>query len=271
MELLLDREELKYYNQDIFAKTAVKTLFDVSQQPNVENKFAKMFQALDFLQNQQPHNIVVSNAAKHFLFGLSEHNIEEHSKEKYDLTLKLIKENNKNVALIGAKKIKAGSSVFISSFNNQLVSILIKAAKHKQFTVFAVKEHNNIYSNLLKKLKSHKINIVEVDWHHINKTIEKADICLIGGEVITKKRGVFVKKGGHLVSETAQKNNVPVYVCLHSLKFDHKNTTTSKIIEQNNHDYLSENEVSSYICEQGIFKPKDMVQEAIFHNRKLFT
>jgi len=270
MELLLDREELKYYNQDIFANTAVKTLFDISQQ-DTENKFVKMFQALEILQKQQPDNIVLRNASKHFLFELSENKINEKAKERYNTTLKLLKESNKSVAQIGSKRIKAGSTVFISSFNNQLTSILTNAAKHKLFTVFTVKEESKVYNAFLKKLKSQNINLVEIDWHTLNKSLEKADICLIGGETLTNKKGVFVKKGGHTVAETAQKNNVPVYVCLHTLKYDHKNIVTNHLIEQKNLDYLPKNLVNSYVCEQGIFKPEHIIQESKFHNKKLFT
>ncbi len=272
MELLLEREELKYYNQDVFANTAVKTLFDVSQQTNTENKFAKMFETLDILKNQHPHNIVIQNAAKHFLFGLSEHQLKEQAKEKYNTTLKILKEANINVAQIGAKKIRAGSTVFISSFNNQLVSILVNAAKHKQFTVFVVKDENDkVYSALSKKLKTHNINLIEINWHSINKALEKADICLIGGEILTRKKGVFVNKGGHMVAETAHKNNVPVYVCLHTLKYDHKSSTQIPVEEEKQYEYLSKNLVNSYVCEHGIFKPEHIVQEAKFHNKKLFT
>ena len=108
MQLLLDRESLKHYNQDVFANTAVKTLFDISQSNN-ENSFAKMFQALEVLQNQQPQNIVLKNAAKHFLFGLSQHNLKEDAKNKYHNTIKTIKEHNKRVTNIGSKKIRAGT------------------------------------------------------------------------------------------------------------------------------------------------------------------
>lgn len=272
MELLLEREELKYYNQDVFANTAVKTIFDVSQQTDVENKFAKMFETLDILKNQHPHNIVLLNASKHFLFGLSEHNLKEQAKEKYNITLKLLKEANMNVAQIGAKKIRAGSTVFISSFNNQLVSILVNAAKHKQFTVFVVKDENNkVYSALSKKLKSHNITLIEINWHSLYKAIEKSDICLLGGEILTRKKGVFVNKGGNMVAETAHKTNVPVYVCLHTLKYDHKSSTQTYVSEEKPYEYLSGNLVTSYVCEHGIFKPEHIVQEAKFHNKTLFT
>ena len=271
MELLLNREELKYYNQDVFANAAVRTLFSISQQKEDEKKFSKLFETRDILKNQQPHNIVLHNATTQFLLGLSKKQLKEEAKEKYDSTLKSIKEANKNVAQIGAKRIKTGSNVFISSFNNQLVSILLNAAKHKQFTVFAVNDKKDkVYSTLSKKLKSHNINLVEIDWHSLNKVLKKTDICLIGGEILTKEKGVFVNKGGCMVAETSQKNNVPVYVCLHTWKYDPKNSTINYLVEEENHEYLSKNLINSYICEHGIFKPEHIVQEARFHNKKLF-
>ena len=272
MELLLNREELKYYNQDVFASAAVRTLFSISQQKEDEKKFSNLFETRDILKKQHPHNIVLHNATTHFLLGLSKKQLKEEAKEKYESTIKLIKEANKNVAEIGAKRIKTGSNVFISSFNNQLVSILLNAAKYKQFTVFAVNNEKNIvYSTLSKKLKSHNINFVEIDWHSLNKELKKTDICLLGGEVLTKEKGVFVNKGGRMVAETSEINNVPVYVCLHTWKYDHKNSTTNTFIEEEKHEYVSKNLITSYICEHGIFKPEHIVQETRVHNKKLFT
>ena len=272
MELLLKREELKYYNQDVFASAAVRTLFSISQQKEDEKKFSNLFETRDLLKSQQPHNIVLHNATTHFLLGLSKKQLKEESKEKYESTIKSLKETNKAVAQTGAKRIKTGSNIFISSFNNQLVSILLNAAKYKQFTVFAVNdEKDKVYSNLSKKLKSHNINIVEIDWHSLNKVLKKTDLCLIGGEVLTKEKGVFVSKGGRMVAETSEKNNVPVYVCLHTWKYDHKNSTRNHFIEEKNHEYISKNLINSYICEHGIFKPEQIVQEAKSHNKKLFT
>ena len=270
MELLLDREELKYYNQDVFASAAVRTLFEVTQQKEDKDPFNKLFETRNILKNQQPHNIVLHNTTALFLLEISKNRLKEDAKEKHNSIIKLIKDTNKNVAQIGAKRIKTGSTVFISSFNNQLVSILVNAAKHKQFTVFVVKDEDKVYSALSKKLKSHNITLIEIDWHSLNKILKKTDICLLGGEVLTKERGVFVKKGGHIVAESSIKHNVPVYVCLHTLKYDHKNLTRNYMSEDKHHEYLSKNLVDSYICEHGIFKPEHMIQEAKFHNKKLF-
>ena len=270
MELLLNREELKYYNQDVFANAAVRTLFDISQQKENKNKFAKLFETVTQLKNQQPHNIVLHNAAAHFLFGLSEYRFKEDAKENYIKTLKTIQEANKNVAQTGAKKIRTGSNVFISSYNNQLFSILINAAKHKHFKVFAVKdEQDKVYSTLIKKLKSHKLTIVEIEWYSLNKAIKNIDLCLMGGDILTDK-GVFVKKGSHMIAETCQKNNVPVYVCLHTWKYDHKNSMKSFVEQEETFEYLSKNLVNSYLCELGIFNSEQIIREAKFHNKKLF-
>ncbi len=268
MEILLDRTFLKYYNQDLFANIALRTLFDITQQE--PTSFAKLFETKEILKSQQPHNIVLQNATTHFLLGVSPKQTKEQARERYYLTIKAIKEANKNVGQIGSKRIKAGSNVFIGSFNNHLVSILMRAAKHKRFKVYVIKdEKDKVYSALIKKLNKNKVEVVEIEWHSLNKVLANTDICLLGGEILTRKKGVFVNKGGRMIAEISQKNNVPVYVCLHTWKYDHKNTAKADLTNQ--HEYLSKDIITSYICEHGIFKPDFIIQEARFHNKMLFT
>ena len=52
--------------------------------------------------------------------------------------------------------------------------------------------------------------------------LKKADIMLIGADAITAEGKIINKIGSELISEAANKLNVPVYVCTHSWKFDPK-------------------------------------------------
>lgn len=280
MELLLDKEHLKYYNQDLFAKAAISVLYDTISNSET-NEFEKIIRTKEELIKQNQHNIVVKNALDYFMYMLPKPGIKESAKEKYNSLLARISEANKDMADIGAKKIKNKGTVFVHSINNQILDMLVAASKYKEFTVNILQHSPFSFGNHLSAgLKKNKIDAAVFPDIAIEQAARSADACFIGGEAITKDGNAVAKTGSSVALDISKKYNIPTYVCLHSLKYDHKKTMHEALnhqyAEQAGHDMrsvyetISKEEIGAYICEYGVFKPENVVEEIKFYNSWMF-
>lgn len=280
MELLLDKEHLKYYNQDIYAKTAISVLYDIIK--NSESApFDKIFKTKDDLLCQHPYNIVLKNAIDFFLWNLPSNSIKEAAKEKYVELLKKITEINEKAAETAAKKIKNNSTVFVHSLNNQVFGMLAQAAKNKSFKV-NILEHSpfSFGKHLSKKLKESRITATVFPDIAINQAVSSSDTCFFGGEAVLSDKNAIAKIGSVAALEISKKHNIPSYVCIHSMKYDHKKRMQASLTHQysgeyghdlrNVYEHIPKESVGAFICEFGVFKPEQILEEFRFYNRWMF-
>jgi len=278
MELLVNQNFLRYYNQDLIAKSGIKTLYDVSQDKDNKEIFKKLFESKKLLLNKHPDNIVLRNAINLFLHKLNTHKIKKEIQLRKDNLSKRLDNINKDVALLGSKKIKPGSSVFIHSINNQIMEIIKRASQYKKFSINLV-EHSPLMFGKILKEKLKKLDIKVFFDLSIRDAVKSSDMCLIGAEAILKNKGCVAKTGSNLSVICANENNIPVYFCAHSLKYDHKHHMLNQLaheIEDSNHDvtriyeYVSPDKITAYISEYGIFKPEYIINEFQLYNKWMF-
>ena len=279
MDLLLNNDFLRFYNQDLIAKSGVKSLYDMSLDEKDEAIFKKLFESRELLLQKNPENIVLRNSMNYFLGRLPTRNILDEIKSKNTEVIHKINKMNSEASIIGAKKIKPGSTVFVHSINNNLLEILMHAAKYKHFSVRTVRHMPFMLGSALKKkLARSEIKTTVYSDLSLKEAITHSDICFIGAEAILKK-GCIAKTGSNTASRFAEEQNIPLYYCAHSLKYDHdkkmKEFLDSTVTVDDNvsrvFEYVPPENIGLYITDLGILKPEYMVDELKMHHKWLFN
>lgn len=141
-----------------------------------------------------------------------------------DKTLKLIAKSERDIVKIGAKKIKKGYVVYTHCHSSTVVNILKKAKDNGVDFEVHNTETRPLYQGrkTSKELSDYGIPVRHYIDSAARLALKKADIMLIGADAITAEGKIINKIGSELISEAANKINVPVYVCTHSWKFDPK-------------------------------------------------
>ncbi|MCK5026406.1 MAG: ribose 1,5-bisphosphate isomerase, partial [Nanoarchaeota archaeon] len=141
-----------------------------------------------------------------------------------DKTLKLIAKSERDIVEIGAKKIKKGYVVYTHCHSSTVVNILKKAKDNGVNFEVHNTETRPLYQGrkTAKELSDYGIPVRHYVDSAARLALKKADIMLIGADAITAEGKIINKIGSELISEAANKLNVPVYVCTHSWKFDPK-------------------------------------------------
>ncbi|MEK6916279.1 MAG: hypothetical protein AABW92_00910 [Nanoarchaeota archaeon] len=264
----MEEEFLRHYNQDLFAKTALKVLYDRAQEDG--DTFKILFKTRDALITKAPENIVLRNTTEAFLTKLSLHDIREESRKKYTKILSEMDSAEQELKTNTAKKIKSGKTIFIHSFNNQLIAAAEHVSRYKKATLRMIDHHplkfgKRYYEDLKTRQRKAELFFDLA----ITKAIEGAALCLLGGDLITEEGNIIVKSGSKTVADTARKNNIPTYVCISSWKYDQKGQTKKHMLSYNNHnekkgdfyEELPNSKITGIITEHGIFKPKKIIIE----------
>jgi len=280
MDLLLDENFLRYYNQDLIAKAGIKTIYDQIITSSNDTVFDKIFKTKEVLLRKNPENIVLRNFITYFLSNFNRYDFKESSKKKYFYLLRKLNGINTDIAEVGNKKIKPSSKVFVHSINNQIYSILKKASRYKDFEIRTI-EHSpfKFGEYLSKKLKNHNNNVKVYPDLVLNQALESSDICMLGAEAILKNTGAILKTGGSHVVQEAMKYDLPVYICAHTLKFDSKGHMLKILNHQHNnkshdikkvYEYIDSKYINAFISDQGIFRPNHIITEIKRHNSEFF-
>ncbi len=282
MEMFLDKEHLAYYNQDLFAKIGSATLYDIVRHAEEGKALEEIIRTKQELLKKHPDNTVLKNTLSFFLFRLSQKDIKTEIKERHKQILLRINNSTTEVAQHTLKKIKKGSTLFVHSINNQVREILLYAAGKKNFLVNMVEHRPFLFGQYLaKELNEKGIKTNLFPDIALEEAIKGADLCLIGGEAITKNKGAMAKEGSSIASETAKKHNIPTYVCATSFKYNkdlnpkdtppvtHTKTTQAPIVRAT-FDHVLPEHISAYICEYGVFRPEHIQEEIKFYNGWMF-
>jgi len=136
--------------------------------------------------------------------------------------LNQLRKDKEKIRKIGSRKIKNGYVVYTHCHSSTVTGILKEAKKQgKKFEVHAT-ETRPFYQGRITARELSRAGIpvtVYVD-SAARLALKKADIMMIGSDAITAEGIVINKIGSELMAEVANRYDVPVYVCTHSLKFD---------------------------------------------------
>ncbi|NTV22889.1 MAG: translation initiation factor eIF-2B [Nanoarchaeota archaeon] len=265
-----------YYNQDIYAKSAVSFL---SSEAGKEEPFRRLFDAKNALCQKHNTSIVVSNAIDFFLYQLASLNIGEEGEKRYVEFLKRINTANEGLAALGAKKIADKSQVFVHSLNNQVCAIIEEASKHKTFTIAALEHYPYMFGRHLSSKLNGKISVKVYPDLLLTNAISDSSLVLLGGEAISDS-GVIAKAGSELCCHAAKREGVLAYVCAHSWKYDRKNKMARLVSHQhkdkthdatNMYEWIDGREFSGVITEHGIFPAKTLSIEIRPYSSWLFV
>ena len=161
-------------------------------------------------------------------------------------TLRILKEKEEKIKIIGEKLIKNNSVIFTHCHSSTVINILKQAKKNsKKFLVYNT-ETRPLYQGrkTARELAKNKIRVIMIVDDAIHTALKKANLVLIGADAITKK-GVLNKIGSGLFAEDLYRHKIPLYIATVSWKFTNKNI---KIEERSEKEVFKER--SKYISER---------------------
>jgi len=128
------------------------------------------------------------------------------------------------ISEITSKKIKNGSVIFTHCHSSTVVNVLKKAKKQgKKFEVHNTETRPKFQGRTTEKeLLEEGIPVTMYVDSAARFALKKADLFLLGADAITSEGKVINKMGSELFAEVAVKQNIPIYICADSWKFDAK-------------------------------------------------
>ncbi len=161
------------------------------------------------LEGLRPTEPMVRNAIKYALaFGI-------------DDALTAMDHNEIQIGKIGTKIVRQGDVLFTHCHSSTVVDILRRSWEEgKHFNV-----HNTETRPLFQGRKTSqelaRLGIPNKHWvdSAMRLALKESDVALLGADAITQQK-VYNKIGSELVAETAQRLQVPLYICSSTWKFD---------------------------------------------------
>ncbi len=224
-----DIKSLKIQGAENVAIASIKALQGSFFSTKTHTPSALMYELLNTkskLYKSRPTEPCMRNALEHIF-----HNIIKRKPEKFIFeldgrikkTLKHFNDSKKKIAEIGAKRIKSGQIVFTHCHSTTVMDILKKAKKQgKKFEV-----HNTETRPLLQgqktalELAKAGIKIKYFVDSAARIAMKKADLCLFGCDAVTTTK-IYNKIGTEMFCEIAKNQQIPVFFCTDSWKFDPK-------------------------------------------------
>jgi len=293
-----DIKELKIQGAQNIAKSALRALrqrVTVSKAITRGRFFKELNEAKKQLFASRPTEPCLRNCI-HFVLanckGRDVTDLKENIFFLIEKALEHLQTTEKEIAEIGAKKINSGMIIFTYCHSSTVINILKKAKQqNKTFEV-----HNTETRPLFQgrttatELSKLAIPITFFVDAAARYALKKADIMLIGADVITSEGKIINKIGSELFAEIANKYEIPVYVCTDSWKFDAATVfgyeedieerkpseiwkKPPKGIKIDNHAFekVDTNLITGVISELGIYKPEIFVEELKRNYRWMFS
>jgi len=205
----------------------------------------------------------------------------------YDVAMRHLKSSRERISEIGYRKFK-GKKVFTHCHSSTVVGILKKAKNVKVYNT----ETRPLYQGrkTAKELSEAGIKVE----HYVDSggrlALKKADVMLIGADVITAEGKVVNKIGSEMFAEIAEKKGKDVYVCCDSWKFDPdtiygKETkieirkkeeiwkNAPKNVEINNYAFerINSDLITGIISELGVYSPESFIMEVRKRYPEIFS
>ncbi len=293
-KVVRDIKTIKIQGATNVAKYAVKALKWKSQRINAKSKrdfLIKLEKYKQTLIETRPTEPLMRNILRFIVHNLrrSEVSIQEIPK-LIDITasefLFNIKEAKQKIAKVGARMIKKDSTIFTHCHSSTVMGILKEAWRSgKRFNVIHT-ESRPLYQGHITAKELTKIGIpttMIVD-SATSTYIKKADMAIVGADVITSESSLINKIGTLYLALASKRVNIPFFSATVLAKFDPE-TIFGKIeeIEMRNpkeiwknppkklkilnpaFDITPRNLINAYITEEGLVTPES-VSDVIYNN-----
>lgn len=215
---------------------ALQSVNCIKKLNSMNYSFHKLKVAKDRLFNVRPTEPMLRNSLNYIFKGITDKNTNLIN-ERISYVLNHFEYSKKHIIEVGKNIITKNCVVYTHCHSGTVTSIL-KSAK-KEGTKFSVNntETRPLYQGRITAIEliNAGINVNHFIDSAMRLAIKNSDMVLIGSDAITTTK-IYNKIGSELVCETANRFNIPVYVCTDSWKFDLASVTgKEELIEERNY------------------------------------
>jgi len=232
-----------------------------------------------------PNNPCLQNSLKFVFYDTHSLNVRSYQDKiiaHVQLALAYFTSSHKVIAKLGERKIKSGMVVYTHAYSISVIQSLKEAkSAGKNFLVYCT-ETRPLFSGRVtaKALAQAGIPVTLVVDTAMSYAISKADIILLGADMILPDGKVLGALGYDIIATLGKQQVVPFYICSQAWKYNHKGiekmevslkTTSEKIIwdavpkrvkiENPPYAIIPSDAVSGIISELGIYQPESCIAE----------
>ncbi len=140
------------------------------------------------------------------------------------LTISHFETSKDIISSYGQKLIKNNNILYTHCHSSTVMEIFKEAKEKKKKFIVRNTETRPLFQGRITSKELSRLKIPNT--HYIDsamrQAIKKSDIVFLGADAITTEGKVINKIGSELACETAERFDVPVYICTNSWKFDPK-------------------------------------------------
>ena len=205
-------------------------------------------------------------------------NVREEVVRRIKEVIEHIDSAEREIARIGARKIRNGMVIFTHCHSSTVMKILKRAKDEgKKFSVCNTETRPLFQGRkTARELLSYGIPVEHYVDSAARLALKKADIMLIGFDAIDERGKVYNKIGSELFAEAAERIGVPVYACGDSWKYDNRpyekieergpeevwpNAPKGIKIKNYAFEKIDPELITGIVSELGIFKPRIFIKE----------
>lgn len=183
---------------------------------------------------------------------------------------------DKRTESITSRLVKEKDIVFTHCHSTTITGALKKARKKVTFGVHNT-ETRPLYQGrkTAKELANLKIRVTHYVDSGAEDALEKANIALLGSDMITKDKLVYNKIGSYMISELAKKHKTPLYIVTNSWKYSPRELKLeerspeeiwkieNKYIKIKNPAFeeIPYKNIKAIVCELGVLPPKKFIKK----------
>jgi len=171
----------------------------------------------------------VQQAADHGAFVKELQDILSNSARQFDRQLE---DSIREIAEIGARRIKEGDVIMTHSYSSSVIAILKKAhEQHKRPNVFVTETRPELEGrDVARELAAEGIDVTLIIDSAVSHFIEDSDKVLIGAEAVAANGAIVNKIGTATIAAVAHRARVRVYAAASTYKFSPE-TMLGELIE----------------------------------------
>jgi len=171
----------------------------------------------------------VQQAAEHGAYVKELQDVLSKSAKSFDRKLE---ESIRQIAEIGARRIKDGDVIMTHSYSTSVIAIIKKAhEQHKRPKVFVTETRPELEGrDVARELGAEGVNVTLIIDSAVSHFIEDSDKVLIGAEAVAANGAIVNKIGTATIAAVAQRARVRVYAAASTYKFSPE-TMLGELIE----------------------------------------
>jgi len=245
----------------------------------------RMYQLKQVIFSTRAKDPLTKNAINSILYKIKPQSIEKTKtelKKRIFFALAHINDSHHKIAEYGHKKIKRGMVVYTHGFSSSVMSLLLKAKKEGiNFEVHNTEARPLLNGRLMaSELSRHNIPVKQYSDLALRLALKRADVVLMGADSISEHGQIFSEIGCELITDLAEKYDVPVYICADSWKLnseaikEHEKSIELQPKEQlwpkaprkvtvlnYGFEKINPKLITGIITESGIYKPHYLIHE----------